>query len=341
MEEKVIGFVQFPEWIKPEIFPGLPLRWYGLMYLVAFTITFLLVRYQAREQKLDVKDDEILNLFFWAIIGLIVGARVFATTIYDPTGTYLRKPWLIFWPFDEQFRFTGLQGMSYHGGVVGVVVAEIIYLRVKKWRFFEWADMMVAGIPLGYTFGRLGNFINGELFGRVTSVSWGMIFPYAQRFPSDQPWVQEAARKAGMETENLGKFVNLPRHPSQLYEAFFEGIFLWLILWFVFRKRKPFHGFIFSVYLIGYGVIRFIIEYFREPDIGIGFPIKFGPADNPTYLLLSPWNFTTGQILNFFMIVAGLVLIPVLRKLDARAAAEKEQKGTKKQSMRKLRKKIR
>ena len=311
----MLAYVNFPTWLKPEIFPGLPLRWYGLMYLVAFAIAFFLVRYQVRERKLGVSDEEILNLFFWAIIGLLIGARIFATTIYDPTGMYIRKPWLIFWPFNKEMGFTGLQGMSYHGGVVGVLVAAIIYLRAKKFKFFDWADMVVAGIPLGYTFGRLGNFINGELFGRVTTVSWGMIFPHAQKFPSTQEWVQEIAGEVGMDTANLPRYVNLPRHPSQLYEAFFEGIFLWLVIWFLFRKRKPFNGFIFGIYLIGYGIVRFFIEYVREPDIGIGFPLKFSELDNPTYLFVSPWNFTTGQILCFCMIVGGIGMLLVLNRL--------------------------
>ena len=317
----MLAFVNFPTWLKPEIIPGLPLRWYGLMYLVAFAIAYFLVRYQVRERKLGVSDEEILNLFFWAIIGLLIGARIFATTIYDPTGMYIRKPWLIFWPFNEDMRFTGLQGMSYHGGVVGILVAAIIYLRAKKFKFFDWADMVVAGIPLGYTFGRLGNFINGELFGRVTTVSWGMIFPHAQKFPSSKEWVREIAAKAGMDMENLPRYVNLPRHPSQLYEAFFEGIFLWLVLWFVFRKRKPFDGFVLGIYLIGYGILRFFIEYVREPDIGIGFPLKFSKLENPTYLFVSPWNFTTGQILCFCMIVGGTAMLLILNWLNKRGKA--------------------
>jgi len=314
----VLAFVNYPSWIKPEIFPGLPVRWYGLMYLVAFAFAYFLTRYQVRERKMDVQDEEILNIFFWGIVGMLIGARIFATTIYDPTGMYIRRPWLIFWPFDENFRFTGLQGMSYHGGVVGILVAEIIYFRIKKFNFWDWADMIVAGIPLGYTFGRLGNFINGELFGRVTSVSWGMIFPNAQRFPQSEEWVQEIAEKAGMDLSSAGKYVNLPRHPSQLYEAFFEGIVLWLIIWFGFRKKKPFNGFIFSIYLIGYGIFRFFIEYFREPDIGIGYPLSFSDLENPTYLFVTPWNFTTGQILCFCMIAGGIGMFFILRWLDRR-----------------------
>jgi len=336
----VLGFIHFPEWLKPEVIPGLPIRWYGLMYIVAFLITYLLASYQVKRGNADRKQEDVVNFFFWGIIGLLIGARIFATLIYDTTGRYLAKPWLILWPFDGSGNFVGLQGMSYHGGVVGVIVATVIYCRVKKWDFFQWSDIIVAGIPLGYTFGRLGNFINGELYGRVTTVAWGMIFPQAPGFPADEEWVRETARKAGMDIDPAQRLVNLPRHPSQLYEAFFEGIFLWLILWFVFRKRKPFHGFLLGVYIIGYGLVRFVIEYFREPDAGLNFPIQLGPASNPNYRLLSAFNFTTGQILCFLMIFFGGLFLFVLHIRKKRKLAAAESGEMKKPDIRKLRKKI-
>ncbi|RKX79550.1 MAG: prolipoprotein diacylglyceryl transferase [Spirochaetes bacterium] len=335
----MLAYIYYPDWIKPEIIPGLPLRWYGLMYLVAFAITFYLFRYQVKEHKLDIKDDHVVNFFFWGIIGLLLGARIFAALIYDPTGRYIRNPLLIFWPFDENFRFVGLQGMSYHGGLLGAIVAIVIYSRIKKFDLFDWGDMLIAGIPLGYTFGRLGNFINAELYGRVTTVSWGMIFPTAEVFPVKEQWVQEVAERAGLKIDSTQQFINLPRHPSQLYEAFFEGIVLWLILWFVFRKRKPFTGFLLGVYLIGYGFVRFVIEYFREPDVGIGFPIKLVNIENPPYLLLTPWNFTTGQILCFFMIVGGVGFL-IIRRAIVKRGLSLQEKTMKKQDMRKLRKKL-
>ena len=125
-------YIPFPEWLSPVIIPGLPFRWYGLMYLVAFGVAYLLTRRQVRERDLPIDGEDLSNLFFYAILGLLIGARVFATTIYDPTGYYLRKPWMIVWPFDEQMNFTGLQGMSFHGGVVGAAVAIIIFCRRKK-----------------------------------------------------------------------------------------------------------------------------------------------------------------------------------------------------------------
>jgi phosphatidylglycerol:prolipoprotein diacylglycerol transferase len=302
--------LQFPSWIHPEIIPGLPLRWYGLMYAVAFAIAWLLFRYESKRRRSPWSLEDAEAFFFWAIIGLIIGARIFGTLVYDPWGYYHSKPWLIFWPFDENWHWTGFQGMSYHGGVVGVIVATLIYCRVKKFHWLDWADVLALCIPLGYTFGRLGNFINGELWGKVTSSPIGMIFPNvpdAGRFKADAQWVQDAATKAGLRLSSMNDLVNLPRHPSQLYEAFFEGIVLWLFLWLFVRKRESFRGFATGAYIIGYGTIRFVIEYFREPDEGMGYIL--GDKSAPTYVVTSLFNISMGQILSFLMIVGGGLII--------------------------------
>ena len=333
-------YIVFPEFLRPEIISGLPIRWYGLMYLVAFAVTYYLVRYQAREQRISTDQDTVLNLFFWLIVGLLVGARLFAVTIYDATGYYRRHPLQMIVPFarvDGRLVFTGLQGMSYHGGLVGAVISGLIYSFVKKLSTRGWGDMVLTAVPLGYTFGRLGNFINGELYGRVTSVPWGMVFPAAERFSAQEHWVQEYAARVGMDISGLS-WVNLPRHPSQLYEAFFEGIVLWLVLWFVLRKRKPFPGFMMGAYVIGYGFIRFFIEYVREPDIGIGYPIRFVPIENPAYQF-TLWNFTTGQILCFLMIAGGILSLLLLRGRAVRERNESLQAEQRQRNLRKLRKK--
>lgn len=334
----MLAYLRYPTWLKPAIIPGLPLRWYGLMYLVAFGLTYVLFFYQVKERKLEIKSDQIMSFFFWIIIGLLLGARILAATVYDPTGQYLRKPWLIFWPFGENMRFTGLAGMSYHGGLIGVIVAAVIYCRIKKLDTLLWGDILVTGVPLGYTFGRLGNFINSELYGRVTSSPLGMLFPNAQKFSASDSWVQEMAAKVGMVIEEGQELVNLPRHPSQLYEAFFEGIVLWLVMWFIFRKRNLIRGARIAIYVVGYGLVRFFIEYLREPDIGIGFPIKFVDIANPTYRFLTPWNFTTGQILNVLMIIGGILFL-VIRQSKRKNEEVRETKPPQ-QSARKLRKKL-
>lgn len=335
----MLSYLQFPQWLHPEIIPGLPLRWYGFMYLVAFAISYLLFSYQIKRRKIEVEQDDVLNFFFWGIIGLLIGARLFATLLFDPTHTYLRKPWLIFWPFTDGFQFVGLQGMNYYGGLVGCIVALIIYTRVKKISLLDWGDMLLAGVPLGYTFGRLGNFINGELFGRVTEASWGVVFPHARRFPASQEWVQDIAERIGMQIPESG-LVNLPRHPTQLYEAVFEGVILWAIIWFIFRKRKPFNGYIVGIYIIGYGLIRFIIDYFRMPIAADDFFLKLVPIENPPYLLLTPFNFITSQVYSFLMVVGGVLFLIFAAKFASRQQLHAENREKQKISARKMRKKI-
>jgi phosphatidylglycerol:prolipoprotein diacylglycerol transferase len=283
------------------------------MYLVAFTITYLLLRHQLRGEGLQVKNDVVLDLFFWAVLGLLVGARAFAVTIYDASGFYLRHPLQIILPFSLEggrLRFTGIAGMSYHGGLVGAATAIIIFLKVKKLDVLEWGDMLTAAIPLGYTFGRLGNFINGELYGRITRAPWGVLFPHAEGFTAKDQWVKDFAAVVGVPVPGSG-LVNLPRHPSQLYEALFEGLILWLVLWFIARKRKPYKGFVIACYVLGYGIVRFFIEYVRQPDQQIGFPITLVPLDNPSQF--SFFNFSTGQILNLLMILGAIIFMSILR----------------------------
>jgi phosphatidylglycerol:prolipoprotein diacylglycerol transferase len=321
--------IQYPSWINPEIIPGLPLRWYGLMYVIAFAVTWFLFRYESKRRSAPWTVEESEGWFFWAIIGLLVGARIFGTLVYDPTNYYRPRPWLIFWPFDESMHFTGFQGMSYHGGVAGLIVATLIYCRTKGQSWFAYADVIAVSAPLGYTFGRLGNFINGELWGKVTVSPIGMIFPTVPdsgRFKASESWVQEAATKAGIRLSSLDELVNLPRHPSQLYEAFFEGFVLWLLLWLFIRKRKTFAGFATGLYVVGYGTIRFVLEYFREPDAGMGYII--GDTKAPTYIVTSPFNLSTGQILSSLMIVGGILILYFSSKTASRGASSNQPNPT-------------
>ncbi len=310
----VLAYVEFPAWLRPEVIPGLPIRWYGVMYIVAFAVTYYLVlRLVTRNRELPIDRDTVLNLFFWGIVGVLLGGRLFSVLIYDPTGYYARNPLQIVFPFarvDGDLKFVGLQGMSYHGGLVGAAVAVVLYCRIKKLPVLQVTDLLAASAPLGYTFGRLGNFINGELYGRITSHPIGVVFPQSPSYPTSEPWVRQVAEDAGMPIPDGAAMINLPRFPSQLFEAFFEGVFLWLLLWFVFRKRSPFPGFLFALYVIGYGVVRFAVEYLREPDEGLAFPLTFVPLENPA--LFSPWNFTTGQLLSAAMVVCGAAMLMIL-----------------------------
>ncbi|MDR3356347.1 MAG: prolipoprotein diacylglyceryl transferase [Spirochaetaceae bacterium] len=303
--------IKYPAWLKPEIIPGLPVRWYGLMYIVAFSIAFVMYRKQVRERNFPMTDDQLSSLFFWGILGLLLGARIFATIVYETSDIYIRRPWLIFWPF-RNGNFTGLQGMSYHGGVIGCALGFLLWSVVHRFQVREIGDMFGASVPLGYTFGRIGNFINAELYGRVTTGPLGMIFPDAATFPASLDWVREAAKKTGIpipaSPSGASPDVNLPRYPTQLFEAFFEGVFLWFICWSL-RNKKPFKGFICALYLLGYGVIRFVIEYFREADNDLGYRIELVPNDLPLALAHPLTSFSTGQIFSAGMMLAAIVLM--------------------------------
>lgn len=322
-------YLTFPDWIRPEIVPFLPIRWYGLMYVVAFAMTYWLFQVQVKKSGLVVGKDTVSNFFFSGLAGMLVGARIFATLIYDTSGRYWASPWLIFWPFDDTGTFTGFAGMSYHGGLLGTIVGATIYARVKKLDVLQWADWAFAAFPLGYTFGRIGNFINSELWGRATTAPWGMVFPNGEPLPVSTPWVKEAVDATGVSVVN--GFANLPRHPSQLYEALGEGLLLWLVLWFLLKDRKPFQGFLVGAYLVGYGAIRFVIEYFRNPDKGLDFVIMFEPGASTSQLHIPLFNFSMGQLLCVIMIVAGLAAWVVFaawhRKKSLIQAAQQEVKS--------------
>lgn len=321
-------YINFPKWIHPEIFPGIPvlglLRWYGLMYIFAFATAYLVLKRERKEGLLDTTEqkateDDIFSFITFGIIFLLLGARIFSTLVYDTSGLYWKKPWLIFWPFDtETKQFTGLAGMSYHGGFIGGLIGMIVWCITHKRPVWKWIDAMVVAIPLGYTFGRLGNFMNGELYGRITTVPWGMVFPRAERFSYSIDWVQDFAATCGMTVAEGTKLVNLPRHPSQLYEALFEGLLLWTVLW-TLRKHKPFDGFLAGCYTIGYGLVRFVIEYFREPDADLGYRISRDGSD-AIYINTSLLNISIGQILCFLMILGGIGIITTLAILNRKKA---------------------
>lgn len=293
----MFAYVNFPSWIRPEIVSFLPIRWYGVMYVVAFAITHLLLVYQCKRGALGyMSTDKCEDLSIFVVLGLIICARVFSCLVYEGNNYYWTHPWMIFWPF-RNGKFIGLPGMSYHGGVIGAILGGWIFARKNHYRLLDLSDTMIAGIPLGYTFGRLGNFINGELWGRVTGSSYGMIFPAAPRLSTELEWVRNAADKAGI-PYTVGDWVNLPRYPSQLYEALGEGLLIFAIIWFLIKpvsdKKKFGPGLVSGSYFILYGLVRFIIEFFREPDVQLGFVFL---------------SFSMGQILCFLMILAGVCML--------------------------------
>jgi len=272
-----------PQHIDPTLFSlgSFELRYYGLMYIVAFALTYVLLVYRARRDGFGwYTPERIQDLMVWFIVGTILGGRLGYVIFYE-FSYFAAHPLKIFLPFEfeDGFRFTGIAGMSYHGGVIGVVVAGYLFSRRHKLSFLTMLDFVAPAAPLGYTFGRLGNFINGELYGRVTTVPWGMYFPLD---PSGQL-----------------------RHPSQLYEAFFEGIFLFILLWSV-RNHPRVRGGLLGLYLMGYGIVRFGIEFFRQPDPHLMY-------------ILGPY--TMGQVLCAAMILVGLAAFVAGRRAATRQAA--------------------
>ncbi len=234
----------------------LQLRWYGLMYMLSFVIGYFVLRRNAKRRKLDLTTDDLYDLMFYLILGVMIGGRLGYVVLYD-LPNYLREPLSIFAIWQG--------GMSFHGGFIGVVLSTLWLTRRKDWNFWDIADLVSAGVPIGLGLGRLGNFINGELFGRVTDQPWGMVFP-----------------EGG----------SVPRHPSQLYEAFLEGLVLFLILRWIYRKKFQ-SGTVFWALMGCYGLFRFLVEFVREPDAHLG--LDLGP-------------FTRGQLLTFPMLVVGLTM---------------------------------
>ncbi len=255
--------IPYPK-IDPEIVRIGPLavRWYGMMYLLGFASSYLLVRLQIRRKGLDVPVDFEGSLYSYLIAGLLIGARLGYVIFYD-LSVYIRKPLEVFAVWHG--------GMSFHGGLVGALVAGILFCRKTGVDFWQTADLVIVTAPIGLGLGRLGNFINGELFGRVSNVPWAMVFP-----------------EGGP----------LPRHPSQLYEFLLEGVLLFIILWRA-KDRGLSSGVLTSLFIILYGLFRFSVEFFRQPDPQVGFVIGF---------------LTMGQILSSCMILAGAALYYLRRK---------------------------
>ncbi|MFO8164929.1 MAG: prolipoprotein diacylglyceryl transferase [Thermodesulfobacteriota bacterium] len=233
------------------------IRWYGVMYILAFLASYFLVKYQIRKKRLPIDINTVNDLFLFLVIGLIIGARLGYVIFYN-LPFYLAHPLKLFAVWEG--------GMSFHGGLIGIILCALIFSKKRKVNFWLMADLISVTAPIGLGLGRLGNFINAELYGRVTNLPWGMIFP-----------------SAGV----------LPRHPSQLYELFLEGILLFGILWWI--KDFPFKkGTLFCLFLLLYSIFRFFIEFFREPDPQLGFIVSF---------------ITMGQILSIFMFILSLVLL--------------------------------
>lgn len=263
-----------PEYINPIAFTVgfLSIRFYALWFLAGFLGAFLFFLWKNRTNKEGGNLSDHYDLFLTLFLGALLGGRLGFMLLYRPD-ILLVNPLSIIFPYDfSTGMWTGISGMSFHGGLLGVVAALYFFTKQRDIHFFMIADRVSLAVPIALFFGRMGNFFNQELFGRVTSMPWGMYFPEAS--------------------------LDVLRHPSALYEAFGEGVILFVFLWWL-APRIRFSGGISAALLMGYGLIRFVLEFFREPDFGA--PLLGGV-------------FTLGQSYSFLMIVFGVVFFLWLRK---------------------------
>jgi phosphatidylglycerol:prolipoprotein diacylglycerol transferase len=280
----------------------LAVRWYGLMYLVGFIAAIVVGRVRLKlphvaAQGWTAKD--IDDMMFYGVLGTVLGGRLGYVLFYK-ADFYLSHPLDIFKVWEG--------GMSFHGGFLGVTLAMILFAWQRKRHWLQVTDFVAPMVPTGLAAGRLGNFINGELWGRVTdpSAPWAMLFPGAMR--DDAAWLPK--HPALVEKWHLAdvfmQYQMLPRHPSQLYEIALEGVVLFFVLFFFSRKPQPM-GAVSALFLIGYGLARFTVEFAREPDDFLG---------------LLALGLSMGQWLSLPMIVAGIaMLVWAYRRRGANAAA--------------------
>lgn len=263
----------------------LEVHWYGLMYLGGFFLVWALGEYRRRRGRLPVSSNAFVDLIYYGIMSVIVGGRVWYMLFYQPLSWIWTDPLMLFRIWDG--------GMSFHGGLLGVLVAGWWWSRRHHLHPMDTVDFVAPLVPLGLGLGRIGNFINGELWGKPSHVDWAMIFPaahaedvaYASAHPAWLPWLE--------------KYGGLPRHPSQLYEAFLEGLVLFIAVWIYSLKPRPRYA-VSGLFALLYGCFRFAIEFVRLPDAQLGY-LAFG------------WV-TMGQILSAPLILVGIWLLWLSRR---------------------------
>ncbi len=243
------------------------IRYYGLFYALGFVIAYFLIAYLAKRKQLSLTKDDVADLLLYEIVGIVLGARLVYVLVYNPI-FYLQNP------FEIVALWHG--GLSFHGGLLGAVIAAYLFCKKKKADFYELADIAVIPVALALALGRLGNFINAELYGRVSNVPWCIDYSKNQ-FISDAP--------SGC------------RHPSQIYSSM-KNFTIFAVLWLIKDKKLP-NGFMFWSFVALYGLFRTIVEFFRAPDEQIGFMFNY---------------FTMGQLLSFPLFLIGIFMLFKLKK---------------------------
>ncbi|MER3422790.1 MAG: prolipoprotein diacylglyceryl transferase [Nitrospiraceae bacterium] len=285
----------------------LQFRWYGLMYLLALTAAYFVIKGRSAARGVKITKDQLYDLIVYSAVGVFLGGRLGYVLFYN-LPYYLDHPSKIIAVWEG--------GMSFHGGLLGTILAILLFCRRRGLPPYTVADMAAVAVPIGLGLGRIGNFINGELYGRITKVPWAMQFP-KELFDHPQETERAAAACASIDpslttpdaivsaARSQPRVVNAlrpilsPRHPSQLYEAFFEGIVLFAILWWVRTRARQPNGVLTGLFFICYAVFRIVIENFREPDAEL-----IGP-------------FTRGQFFSFFLIAIGAAFIVAARMKPA------------------------
>jgi phosphatidylglycerol:prolipoprotein diacylglycerol transferase len=273
------------------------IHWYGLMYLLAFLVAWWLGRQRIRARRLPVSEQDYGDLMFYGMIGVVLGGRIGYVLFYS-FGELVQDPLLLLRIKDG--------GMSFHGGLLGVMAAVAWWSWRHRLHVFDTLDFVAPLIPAGLGFGRIGNFIGGELWGRTTEGPWGVIFPHAL-----------PAQYAGMSVDQLrdlaaqGALNGLARHPSQLYQAALEGVAMFVILWWFSSRPRPRYA-VAGMFALLYGVFRVVVEFVRQPDAHIGY-------------LAGGWV-TMGQVLSLPLIAVGLVLLWLSRRAPTIAPVALEAK---------------
>jgi phosphatidylglycerol:prolipoprotein diacylglycerol transferase len=247
----------------------LKVHWYGLMYVLALLVALMVAKWIVKKDNLPITESQLDSYFIYIEVGVVLGARLGYILFYDDHTTYyLTHPWQIFNPFLDG-TFVGIRGFSFHGGIIGFLIGT--YLYVRKYSISAWLllDIAAVSVPLGYLFGRIGNFLNQELFGRVTESAFGIYVD------------------------------GVMRHPSQLYEAILEGLLVFVLLY-GYRLKKTFDGELIALYGLLYALARFGVEFFREPDMQLGY-------------ILFEW-LTMGQILSLAMGASAIFLYWYLKQ---------------------------